>query len=438
MSDDLYSLVQRRLWTDARFRKLSKPDANARDLFLYLLTTPRATPIPGLIVAGEPALAEELDWPLKGLQRCMSELEGTGMVRLDRAARLLWLPNGLRHNAPRSPKNVLGWAKHWRLLPECDLLTEAAAAFEALMVARGPAFSEAFDRVLGRAPPSRPRDDANQDRTNQGTMTGSMTGSYMPSQEQDQDQDQEQETQTHTSRARVPARTQGVSDGRMPVAAFTADDFGAMLAEVPALADLVADPALAGDLCAGFQMACGDAATLDLARAAVGSCAAAEDLRSMPLHQQRERLGRYLGNARRYNRPSDRGSAPESVTEEQRVVLAVFGEEWAKRKQREFVQATGDGKHAASLVEAAKEHASRLKIRPRDIFRHWAAGYVRDADKFVADQDHPLRLLPSRLTSYGLPEAPRAKKPKPDAAAAPVYVPPPANLLASIGRGIES
>lgn len=244
--------------------------------------------------------------------------------------------------------------------------------------------------------------------------------------------------QTHTSGARPRDEDVDQASDTMPVPTFTEDGLAALLGELPALATLAADPDLVTDLYGGFRMACGDAATADLARSAVGSCAAAEDLRSMPLHQQRERLGRYLGNARLYNRPSDRGSAPESVTEEQRVVLAVFGEEWAKRKQREFVQATGDGKHAASLVEAAKEHAGRLKIRPRDIFRHWAAAYVRDADKFVADQDHPLRLLPSRLTSYGLPRAPPAKKPKPDVAAAPVYVPPPANLLASIGRGVES
>lgn len=236
--------------------------------------------------------------------------------------------------------------------------------------------------------------------------------------------------QTHTSRERAPARVQDEDDRRMPVPAFSEADLAALLGELPALADLVADPALVGDLYGGFRMAAGDTATVDLARAAVGACAAAEDLRSMPVHQQRERLGRYLGNARKYNRPAPRESAPESVTDEQRVVLAVFGEEWTKKKRRDFVQATGDERHAAALVEAAKEHAARHKIRPRDIFRHWAAAYVRDTDKFVADQDHPLRILPSRLTSYGLPAPAAPKKPAAPARPQAALVGPPADLVA--------
>jgi hypothetical protein len=151
---DFYSLVQRRIWNDAGFRKLSRPAPNARDLFLYLLTTQHATQIPGLISLGESAMAEDLEWPLAGLRKALVELETAGMVKVDRVARLLWLPNGLRHNPPKSPDNVLGWAKHWRMLPECDLLREASEALMAVFVARGGAFPSAFSRVCGLPVPA--------------------------------------------------------------------------------------------------------------------------------------------------------------------------------------------------------------------------------------------------------------------------------------------
>lgn len=151
---DFYSLVQRRIWNDAGFRRLSKPAPNARDLFLYLLTNPHATQIPGLVALGESAMAEDLEWPLAGLRKALAELETVGMVKVDRAARLLWLPNGMKHNAPKSPDNVLGWAKHWRMLPECDLLREAAAAMMLAFSARKGAFALNFSSVSGEPIPA--------------------------------------------------------------------------------------------------------------------------------------------------------------------------------------------------------------------------------------------------------------------------------------------
>jgi hypothetical protein len=240
---------------------------------------------------------------------------------------------------------------------------------------------------------------------------------------------------THTHRASAPAREEEPvqDEDKIRPPSCSEADLGALLREVPALAALADDPALVTDLHAGFVMACLDAATVDLARSAIGAVAAAEDLRSMPIWKQRERVGRYLGNARKYNRPSDRGSEPARVTDDQRVVLAVFGETWAAKKRRDFVKSDGDERHAATIVEAAWDHASRLKMRPRDIVRHWAERYLADTDKFVADPEHPLRLLPSRLTSYGLPKKPVPPKEPPSGSTAPLEPPPP-DLAASMSR----
>lgn len=147
MADDFYSAVKRRLWTDARFRALSKPEPNARDMFLYLLTTPAATQIPGLLAIGEAAMADDLDWPVEGVRAALAELVASGMVQHDRTARLIWLPNAMKHNAPRSPDNVKGWAKHWRMLPDCALRAEAGAAMMAAFTLRGEEFAAEFASI---------------------------------------------------------------------------------------------------------------------------------------------------------------------------------------------------------------------------------------------------------------------------------------------------
>jgi hypothetical protein len=233
--------------------------------------------------------------------------------------------------------------------------------------------------------------------------------------------------------ARAPAReAQGEDDARIRPPPCSEADLAAVLRELPALADLADDPDMLTDLHSGFAMACGDAATEDLARSALGVLVGRESLRDQPPWKRRERAGTYLGKARQYGGGASRGSDPARVTDDQRAVLTVFGEEWKARKKRDFVQSAGDEKHAAAIVEAAWEHAGRLKIRPRDVVRHWCKGYLADGDKFIADREHPLSLLPSRLTSYGLPRPPA---PKP--AAAPeeplVGTPMPPGMLDSIG-----
>lgn len=191
--DYIYSLVSRRIWTDARFRALSRPQPNARDLFLYLLTTPHATNIPGLLAVSEETIAADLKWLLAGTKKALAELEAAGMAKLDREAGLLWVPNAIRHNPPRSPDNVKSWRKVWQLLPECALLTEAAEAMMHHFAARGGAFPAAFSSVSGLPMPEP------MVRPMVGTMVDPMVGPeeggeadpHPAHQEQDQDQEQE-------------------------------------------------------------------------------------------------------------------------------------------------------------------------------------------------------------------------------------------------------
>lgn len=148
-----FSKVERRMWGDAKFRALSKPAPNARDLWVYLITGPHNTSVPGLFVLGEAAMAEAMEWPLPATRKVFAEIVEAGMAKFDPTTRLVWLPNALRHNPPENFNVVVGWRAHWEVLPECALLNEATVALEAGLAAVHASYVQAFAVARGKAPP---------------------------------------------------------------------------------------------------------------------------------------------------------------------------------------------------------------------------------------------------------------------------------------------
>jgi hypothetical protein len=98
-----YSKIDRRIWIDAKFRSLSKPQPCGQALFLYLLTNPSVTPIPGLYSAGEAMLAEALGWELEAFKEAFQELLREGLVKADFAARLCGFQTPSDTTCPRTP-----------------------------------------------------------------------------------------------------------------------------------------------------------------------------------------------------------------------------------------------------------------------------------------------------------------------------------------------
>lgn len=198
-----YSRVSRRMWRDEKFRSLSAPKPNGRDLWLFLLTGLHCTAIPGLFVLGEAAMAEELGWPLVGTRSALEEIERAGMARLDRSTRLVWLPNAIAHNRPENPNVVVGWRTPWSELPDCPLRAEACAALRAVTSELGPAFAESFAIALGEA---KPRASANPSGKGQpkGLPNPSVNPSPKGQPKQDPDQDQEPEQESDGEARGVP------------------------------------------------------------------------------------------------------------------------------------------------------------------------------------------------------------------------------------------
>ena len=146
-----YRGISSRLWADEKFRTMSAPLPNAQSLWFFLLTGPMLTSLPGIFRGGEAALAEELEWPLAEFRAAFAELEDRGMAIADWKHRLVWLPNGLRHNPPANPNIVSGWRESWADLPECELKITARTAFAEFMDKLGRNYKKKFAEFAGNS-----------------------------------------------------------------------------------------------------------------------------------------------------------------------------------------------------------------------------------------------------------------------------------------------
>lgn len=176
-SSSRYRKVEVRTWGDAKFRALSALPPCGQGLWLFLITGPHTGPIPGLFRAGRAAMAEELGWEVEDFDKAFAEALQQGMVEADFKARVVWIPNALKHNKPASPNVVKSWATEFDLIPECDLKWRAFDALKASIHALGEAYGNAFDTTFAK--PS-------------GKPTAKTSTKTSPNQEQQQEQEQEQ------------------------------------------------------------------------------------------------------------------------------------------------------------------------------------------------------------------------------------------------------
>lgn len=169
-----YRKVEVRTWGDDKFRELSPIPPSGQGLWLFLITGPHTGPIPGLFRAGRAGMAEELGWELEAFDKAFAEAFGKGMVKADFSARLVWLPNAIRHNKPESPNVVKSWGSEFDLLPECELKWEAYRSIKSFIYTMPQGFREAFDEAFPKP-------------------YGKASVKTSPNQEQEQEQEQKQE-----------------------------------------------------------------------------------------------------------------------------------------------------------------------------------------------------------------------------------------------------
>jgi hypothetical protein len=145
-----------RMWADARFRALTPPAPNARDLWIALIIGECTTQIPGIVVATPSRLYDSLGWGAPELreacERALAEVLLKMPVQADTRAGLLWLPNGPKYNRPQNPNVIKGWRETWALIPECDLKRVALAGLVGYAKAWGHAYSAALGMITDSTP----------------------------------------------------------------------------------------------------------------------------------------------------------------------------------------------------------------------------------------------------------------------------------------------
>ncbi len=192
-----YRPVDTRIWSDRKFLSLSD---DGRILWLFLLTTSFHKSIPGVIVAGEAALAEDLGWIPERFRKGFAELFAKGMG-VAREGRLIWLKNAFRYQPIAGPNSVKGMAKIWDDVPECSLKHELWQALKVACKSWDKLFAKGFREPFPEPSPTSSIQDQEQD--------------------QEQDQDQEQEEESASPSARSPST--GLLELRAKVNAATGD-----------------------------------------------------------------------------------------------------------------------------------------------------------------------------------------------------------------------
>lgn len=97
-----YSVIERHIWHDEKFRSLSR---DARDLFLYLLTSPHSNRL-GLYVLDRFYAASDVQMEPTEVDAALAELKAAGRVDYDPKTRLVLVRRFLKHNPLKNPNVV--------------------------------------------------------------------------------------------------------------------------------------------------------------------------------------------------------------------------------------------------------------------------------------------------------------------------------------------
>jgi hypothetical protein len=148
-----YRKIDVRIWGDAKFRELSPLQPSGQALWLYLLTNPETTMVPGAMRLGEAGIAEALGWHLEAFREAFREASTKGLVEADWGARFVWVRNAVKYNPPASPNVIKGLVAHWDELPECELKNKALQDFSRHISTMSKAFREAFREAFPKGFP---------------------------------------------------------------------------------------------------------------------------------------------------------------------------------------------------------------------------------------------------------------------------------------------
>lgn len=179
-----YRKVEVKTYSDEKFRKLSSIPPCGQGLWLYLITGPHTTSLPGLFRAGRAALAEELGWPVDAFDKAFAELFKQGLAKADWDNRVVWIPSAIEHNAPASPNVVIHWRAELEFIPECELKLQAVQKISETLSRLKSSFAQAF---------ASPNDPSSPGPKTSSKPSPKASQRPLPIQKQEQEQQQKQE-----------------------------------------------------------------------------------------------------------------------------------------------------------------------------------------------------------------------------------------------------
>jgi len=148
---DTYRTVSTTLWTDKKFRSLSKIEPSGQALWLWLLTTRREKClIPGLIFAWIGTISDALSWSSRAVRRCLQELIEAQMIIVDDENRIIFLPKAIKYNPPSNQSVVAGWGKSWPEIPEGTLRNTIHDVLLEGLKGKDASWTEAFLKACPR------------------------------------------------------------------------------------------------------------------------------------------------------------------------------------------------------------------------------------------------------------------------------------------------
>jgi hypothetical protein len=171
-----YRPVNITVWSDRRFLSLSD---NGKLLWLFFLSTPNTCSIPGVIIGGEAALAEQIGWSVEQYRMGYIELEARGL-RIRSEGRVTYLSNALKHQKPAGPKAIKGMAKIWDDIPEGSLKDQIWEDLKIATKSWSGVFNKLFPKhhAMGYAQTSMEGlDTGSGSGSGSGTRSGSGSGS---------------------------------------------------------------------------------------------------------------------------------------------------------------------------------------------------------------------------------------------------------------------
>lgn len=159
----IYRMVEVRMWQDPWFRSLTD---SGRVLWIYLLTSNRSLSIPGVLIARQMVVSDDLNWPLEKTTETLSKEFGPLLgkeqyLRFERFSHDtdsgLWvLPNALKpgkarpHSRRMNPNITKNWAHVWRnQVPQSELKNELYHLLEAFLDQFGKEYTDLFRKNAG-------------------------------------------------------------------------------------------------------------------------------------------------------------------------------------------------------------------------------------------------------------------------------------------------